>query len=39
VKPLSIVSEGTAGTNNKCGKITVVGKHYMLETCANNSRN
>jgi len=31
MKPLSTISEGTAGTNNKCGKITVAGKHYMLE--------
>jgi hypothetical protein len=39
MKPLSTVSEGSAGTNNKCGKITVAGKRYMLETCVNNSRN
>jgi hypothetical protein len=39
MESLSIVSEGTAGTYNKCGKMTVAGKHYMLETCVNNSRN
>jgi hypothetical protein len=31
MKPLSTISEGTAGTKNKCGKIKVSGKHYVLE--------